>query len=220
MATANETTSQTTDDECSICLVPLSQPGLDKYTTACQHQFHFQCLAKNIQAQNNECPLCRTHLSSLVNILNASANTVTVIPAENVLVQQAAPIEQAVPVQATQTQPVTTLETASQNTSAGIWNTLTHSLSSAVGWWNRTPNTSVPASAERKKTATWRVSDILKKKKKIYIISSFSSLHVLLDQKILLMKEPFVLFQIESMLLDDNLPRIVLNSLSLLPLQH
>ena len=169
MATANEPDSQAIGDECSICLVPLSQPGLDKYTTACQHQFHFQCLAKNIQARNNECPLCRTHLDSLVNILNASANTTTPTPLENIAVQQAAPIQQAVPIQATQTQQVTSTETPPLNTSTGVWKTLTQSFSNAFGWLSSSAsNTSQPSTTQKKKTSSWRVSFIYNKKKNDY----------------------------------------------------
>jgi hypothetical protein len=104
MATANDSNTSNAADECSICLVPLSQQGLDLFTTACHHQFHFQCLAKNVQAQNNECPLCRAPLDSLVSILKATSNIITPVPIDNVPVQQvvpieAAPIQQQLPVQ-------------------------------------------------------------------------------------------------------------------------
>ena len=59
----------TESDPCSICLSPLTQSGKDLYTTSCQHRFHFECLAKSVQAQNNECPLCRAHLDTLTTLL-------------------------------------------------------------------------------------------------------------------------------------------------------
>lgn len=177
MATANETDNQTIGDECSICLVPLSQQGLDIYTTACHHQFHFQCLAKNVQAQNNECPLCRTRLDSLVSILNASANTATPTPTENVPVQQAAPIQiapvqQVAPVQVIQTQQPAPIQTATRTTNTGLWNTLTRSFRNALGWDNSASNTAV-TSAKPKKKSSWSVSHIHEKKRNLHIVSSF-----------------------------------------------
>jgi hypothetical protein len=35
-------------------------------TLSCNHKFHLQCLASNIQAQNKECPLCRTAIDASV----------------------------------------------------------------------------------------------------------------------------------------------------------
>lgn len=97
-------------DECSICLVSLTQPGLDVFTTACQHRFHFQCLAKNIQAQNNECPLCRTRLESLVNILNATpTNNSIIVPSVTV-------------------RPPTSVQNISSATHTGLWQTMTKSF--------------------------------------------------------------------------------------------
>ncbi|CAF5188862.1 unnamed protein product, partial [Rotaria sp. Silwood1] len=101
-----------------ICLSSLTQQGPDIFTTACKHQFHFQCLAKNVQAQNNECPLCRTRLDSLVNILNASSNT-----------------NQSLTIQQVSTQPIIPIQTpppSANNT--GVWGTLTKSLSNAFSW--------------------------------------------------------------------------------------
>ena len=141
MATANDTDNSNINDECSICLVPLSQQGLDIFTTACHHQFHFQCLAKNIQAQNNECPLCRTGLDSLVNILNASSNTATPVPTDNVPVQQVAPI-QTVPIQ--QQVPV---QSASPPNNTGVWNSLTHTLRNTLNWVSG--NSNVPTSSAK-----------------------------------------------------------------------
>ncbi|CAF3879577.1 unnamed protein product [Rotaria sp. Silwood1] len=118
MATANNSQTSNAVDECSICLSSLTQQGLDIFTTACKHQFHFQCLAKNVQAQNNECPLCRTRLDSLVNILNASSTT-----------------NQSLPIQQVSTQPIIPIQTSpppANNT--GVWGTLTKSLSNAFSW--------------------------------------------------------------------------------------
>ncbi|CAF3331631.1 unnamed protein product [Rotaria sp. Silwood2] len=118
MAASNNSQTSNTVDECSICLLPLTQQGLDIFTTACKHQFHFQCLAKNVQAKNNECPLCRTRLDSLVDLLNTSSNVNTSVPIQQVLAQPALPI-QASPPQANNT---------------GVWSTLTKSLSNAFSW--------------------------------------------------------------------------------------
>jgi hypothetical protein len=124
-------------DECSICLSPLKEQGLDIFTTACQHQFHFKCLAKNIQAQNNECPLCRTHLDSLVNILNVSSNTAT-----------------SVPIQVT---PIQTTSAPAHNT--GIWGTLTRSLSNAFGWVSGSSNRPTSSANRNNRRSTWNVSN-------------------------------------------------------------
>jgi hypothetical protein len=138
MATSNNV------DECSICLSPLKEQGLDIFTTACQHQFHFKCLAKNIQAQNNECPLCRTHLDSLVNILNASSNTATSVPIQNIPIQQAAPVQ--------------TTPAPAHNT--GIWGTLTRSLSNAFGWVSGGSSSRPTSSANRNnRRSIWNVSN-------------------------------------------------------------
>ena len=182
MATANESDNQITGDECSICLVPLSQQGLDIYTTACHHQFHFQCLAKNVQAQNNECPLCRTRLDSLVNILNVSATTATPVPTENVPVQQATPTpvqviqtQQAAPVQVMQTQQVAPTQTASSNYRTSLWDTLTSPFRNAFGWSNSASNTAGPSIIRKKKTSRWSVSYTCKKKRTHHVVFSFSS---------------------------------------------
>ncbi|UJR27383.1 hypothetical protein I4U23_008673 [Adineta vaga] len=118
MTEANISQTSNPSDECSICLSSLTQQGLDVFTTACQHQFHFQCLVKNIQAKNNECPLCRTRLDSLADVLNATSNnTVQQTITQNII------------------SPPTTTPVPVNN--AGIWNTLTRSLSSAFSWGNR-----------------------------------------------------------------------------------
>ncbi|CAF4720030.1 unnamed protein product [Rotaria socialis] len=58
-----------TVDDCTICLNALA-PGTALLTLSCSHQFHLQCLASSIQAQNNECPLCRATLdASIVQLL-------------------------------------------------------------------------------------------------------------------------------------------------------
>jgi hypothetical protein len=67
-ATSNTTPSNTTDD-CSICLNALV-PGSPMLTLSCNHKFHLQCLASNVQAQNKECPLCRAVIdASVVQLL-------------------------------------------------------------------------------------------------------------------------------------------------------
>lgn len=112
MATANNTVASSNVAECSICLSPLSQPGMDVFTTSCQHQFHFQCLAKNVQAQNAECPLCRAHLASLAQLINGSPIASAAVPSEK------APLEltPSIPTQPT-------------SRSSGLWSTLQRSIS-------------------------------------------------------------------------------------------
>ncbi len=56
--------SNTTDD-CSICLNALAL-GSPLLTLSCNHKFHLQCLASNVQAQNKECPLCRVAIDASV----------------------------------------------------------------------------------------------------------------------------------------------------------
>ncbi len=61
--------SSNTTDECSICLNALA-PGSPLLTLSCNHKFHLQCLASNLQAQNRECPLCRATVdASIVQLL-------------------------------------------------------------------------------------------------------------------------------------------------------
>lgn len=173
MATANESDNAKVGDECSICLIPLSQPGLDIYTTACHHQFHFQCLAKNVQAQNNECPLCRTRLDSLFNILNPPTNTTPPVPTENVPVQQVPAVDvitqqvvapgpeltqQVPPLETLQTQQAAPIETTSTVGSTGVWNTLTKSFRNAFGWARGASNTSTPSTTQKKTKSSWSVS--------------------------------------------------------------
>ncbi|CAF3369228.1 unnamed protein product [Rotaria sp. Silwood2] len=102
-------------DMCSICLGALVQPGMDVFKTACQHQFHFVCLAKSVEVQNHECPLCRTRLDSLCSIIQTS-------------VQSTSPPVQ-VPTQAAAATP--------SSTTSGFWSTLRRSLSNAYSWVNK-----------------------------------------------------------------------------------
>ncbi len=61
--------SSNTTDDCSICLNALA-PGSPLLTLSCNHKFHLQCLASNVQAQNKECPLCRSAIdASVVQLL-------------------------------------------------------------------------------------------------------------------------------------------------------
>ncbi|CAF1369809.1 unnamed protein product [Rotaria magnacalcarata] len=117
MATTNAYEISNTLEECSICLSPLTQQGMDVYTTACLHKFHFQCLAKNVRARNNECPLCRAHLGSLVDILNATSTPTSPVPIQNIPTPTPEP---------TQTQPPVT--------NTGVWGTLTKTMSNAFSW--------------------------------------------------------------------------------------
>jgi hypothetical protein len=138
MATSQDSVSSNTTEECSICLGSLSQQGKDTYTTACQHTFHFQCLAKHVQAQNSECPLCRTRLDSLVDVINTSSNN-----------SMPSPPIQNVPIQ----QPV-----APPENNTGVWGTLTKSLSSAFGWISGRSNQSASTANPTNRRSTWSVS--------------------------------------------------------------
>jgi len=73
-----ENSSNPDTDVCSICLGALVQPGMDLFKTACQHQFHFVCLIKSVEAQNHECPLCRTRLDSLSSIIQTQVQSTPV----------------------------------------------------------------------------------------------------------------------------------------------
>ena len=66
--------SNDTTDDCSICLNALVS-GTILLTLTCNHKFHLQCLASNVKAHNNECPLCRTVLdASLIQMLATHNN--------------------------------------------------------------------------------------------------------------------------------------------------
>jgi hypothetical protein len=106
--------SSSDGDVCSICLSALAQPGMDIFKTACQHQFHFACLVKSVAAQNHECPLCRTRLDALSNIIQA--------PVPNVV----APVQSP-------SQAVT-----SSTATDGIWSTMRRSVGNAFNWMSRT----------------------------------------------------------------------------------
>ncbi|CAF1924119.1 unnamed protein product [Rotaria magnacalcarata] len=84
MTTADYSQTSNILQECSICLSPLAQQSVDVYTTTCQHKFHFQRLVKNIQARNNVCPLCRTRLDTLVDILNGSVTATGSVFTQNI----------------------------------------------------------------------------------------------------------------------------------------
>ena len=96
MATSPNPSAQNTDD-CTICLNSLA-PGTTVLTLSCNHKFHLQCLAANIQASNEECPLCRTKIDpSVLQLLKTkSAPTVPaipfILPVTNVQQTPAAPI--------------------------------------------------------------------------------------------------------------------------------
>jgi hypothetical protein len=69
LPTATNATLSNTTDDCSICLNALA-PGSPMLTLSCNHKFHLQCLASNVQAQNKECPLCRATIdASVVQLL-------------------------------------------------------------------------------------------------------------------------------------------------------
>ena len=107
--------------ECSICLSSLTQPGMDVFTTSCQHQFHFQCLIKHLQSQNNECPLCRTLLQSLADIVKGPGSSSPVVSVNDIVVQQASSIP-------------TVPEKPRAITRSGLWPTLSASVTRAFRW--------------------------------------------------------------------------------------
>ncbi|CAF0981761.1 unnamed protein product [Adineta ricciae] len=57
------TVASSTPDDCSICLCALI-PGAPLLTLPCSHKFHLECFALNLQADNHQCPLCRTTVDS------------------------------------------------------------------------------------------------------------------------------------------------------------
>ncbi|CAF3833932.1 unnamed protein product [Rotaria sp. Silwood1] len=84
---------------------------MDLFKTACQHQFHFVCLTKSVEAQNHECPLCRTRLDSLSRVIQTPVQSTS------------APVH--VPTQAAGTP---------SSTASRFWSTLRRSLSNAYSW--------------------------------------------------------------------------------------
>ncbi|CAF0751057.1 unnamed protein product [Didymodactylos carnosus] len=89
---SQETASQITvsaDDICSICLNSMMK-GEALFISACNHHFHFDCIANSVKAHNTECPLCRVPLVSLRNVVAPQPPTPYQIPLQ---VQQRAPLE-------------------------------------------------------------------------------------------------------------------------------
>jgi len=75
--------SSNTVDDCSICLNALAK-GSPILTLSCNHKYHLQCLALNIQAHNNKCPLCRADIEqSLVQLLKNAASKPTILSTED-----------------------------------------------------------------------------------------------------------------------------------------
>lgn len=70
---------KTQSDDCSICLNALTV-GASLLTLSCGHKFHLQCLISNVQAQNKECPLCRTTIDdSLIKMLETSNQSIVMV---------------------------------------------------------------------------------------------------------------------------------------------
>jgi len=46
-------------ESCCICMEDIRKDGKNVCTTKCGHTFCFDCMAQNICANNNTCPLCR-----------------------------------------------------------------------------------------------------------------------------------------------------------------
>lgn len=76
-------------DICSICISSLVPSGKDIFTTTCGHKFHFDCLIKSVASQNHECPLCRTRLDALTNLIGSTASAA---PAQTIQ-QRRGPLE-------------------------------------------------------------------------------------------------------------------------------
>jgi hypothetical protein len=47
------------EDECSVCLLPLEKSGRALFRTSCGHVFHFQCAKECVLTNQNGCPMCR-----------------------------------------------------------------------------------------------------------------------------------------------------------------
>lgn len=91
MSTPSPTPSSNATDDCSICLNALAA-GATLLTLACNHKFHLQCLASNVQAHNNQCPLCRVALdASLIQILAGANAAVAPAAVQPVIVPVTAP---------------------------------------------------------------------------------------------------------------------------------
>ena len=152
MAESNNSETSNIKEECPICLGSLAQQGLDVFTTACQHKFHFQCLVNNIQAQNNECPLCRTRLDSLVSILSSSSNSPVSMRGQQTQVQVVPPVP-----------------TTQHGDSGGVWATLSRSISNVFSsiyrGWSR------PASSTNRHNSrpSWNVSHLDERKNEILL---------------------------------------------------
>lgn len=75
MSAPSPTPSNNSADDCSICLNALAT-GATLLTLACNHKFHLDCLASNVKASNNQCPLCRVALdASLIQMLTGNHGT-------------------------------------------------------------------------------------------------------------------------------------------------
>ena len=127
--------------DCSICLSPLAQQGMDVFTTSCQHQFHFQCLTKHVQSHSNECPLCRTPLQSLADVLKGPSTTLPAVSVNDIVVQQTLSLP-------------TVPEKRRVTTRSGLWPTLRASMTRALSWiGNSTSSLSaLPANASSRRS--------------------------------------------------------------------
>jgi hypothetical protein len=91
MSSTNDT-SNTQNDDCSICLSTLGF-GSSHLTLSCGHKFHLQCLISNVKAQNKECPLCRAPAdNSLLTILGGANQTSQTSSSNQVNNQQPTPV--------------------------------------------------------------------------------------------------------------------------------
>ena len=62
---------------CSICLSNFTSLTENFCTTSCNHCFHLSCIAKHIESEKNECPLCRHVLFEKTTQTESSSETET-----------------------------------------------------------------------------------------------------------------------------------------------
>ncbi|GMI86997.1 hypothetical protein like AT2G38970 [Hibiscus trionum] len=56
-----ESTSKSSKQTCSICLMKMEQGGGHAiFTAQCSHSFHFHCIASNVKHDNQTCPVCQS----------------------------------------------------------------------------------------------------------------------------------------------------------------
>ncbi|KAK8496741.1 hypothetical protein V6N13_096930 [Hibiscus sabdariffa] len=57
----SKSSSKSSEQTCSICLMKMEQGGGHAiFTAECSHSFHFHCIASNVKHGNQICPVCRS----------------------------------------------------------------------------------------------------------------------------------------------------------------